>query len=115
MDARKPILGPIFEKRNFDKRQYRDLIKSRKFEAKQNISDSLLHSLYSVKPKKCWGTWKTKVCDSNYVLPNIDGATNEKSASDLFKRYFEKITNSVDEKFNDKMFQKLKKIIPPAH
>ncbi len=31
MDARKPRLGPIFEKVNFDKRQSRDLIKSRKF------------------------------------------------------------------------------------
>ena len=67
-----------------------------------------------MKPKKFWGTWKTKVCDSNYVLSNIDGATNVKSASDLFKRYFEKITKSVDEKFNDKMFQKLKKIIPSS-
>ena len=82
LNAKKPRLGPLFEKRNLDKRLYRDLIKSRKFEAKQNISDSLLHSLYNAKPNKFWGIWKTKVCDSNYVLPNIDGATNEKAASD---------------------------------
>jgi len=48
MGANKPRCGPIFEKRNVDKRLYRDLIKSRKLEAKQNISDSLLHSLYTV-------------------------------------------------------------------
>src|SRR5438132_801774 len=49
LGANKPRWGPIFEKRNVDKRLYRDLIKSRKLEAKQNISDSLLHSLYNAK------------------------------------------------------------------
>ena len=52
MGANKPRCGPIFEKRNVDKRLYRDLIKSRKLEAKQNISDSLLHSLYNAKTNK---------------------------------------------------------------
>ena len=65
--------------------------------------------MYNAKTNKFWGTWKTKVCDSNYVLPNIEGAINEKQASELFKFNFEKITNSVDKKFNDEMSQNLKK------
>src|ERR1700759_4361241 len=81
-------------------------IRSRKSEAKQNMSDSLLYSLYNGRTAKFWGTWKNKVCDSNYVLPNIEGSNNEKSALELFKMYFDRITNSVDEKFNTKMSQK---------
>ena len=111
IDAGKPRFGPIFEKRNSDKRLYRDLIKARKFEAKQNVSDSLLQSLYNAKTNKFWGTWKNKVCDSNYVLPNIDGATNEETASELFKSYFDKIANSMDDKYNIDMSQKLKKLM----
>jgi len=107
----KPRAGPIFQKRNEDKRKYRDMITLQKQNSKQSLSDSLLYSLYNGDSSNFWGTWKKKVCENSRTLPNIVGTVSEATACDMFKAHFNNICNSVDSKFDANMSLKVQELI----
>ena len=111
VDVGKPRAGPIFQKRNEDKRKYRDMIKLQKLNSKQALSDSLLISLYNGDSKKFWEIWKKKVCERSRTLPNIAGAVSESTACDMFKTHFSNVCNSVDPSFDANMSLKVQELI----
>lgn len=100
----KPRNGPIFEKRNLDKKCYRSMILLRKSQSKQEISNSLLHSLYQGNGAKFWQTWKSKALNNQQVTPKIKGAKSEASACQIFKSYFDKLYNNNDNDFDNSMY-----------
>ena len=111
VNAGKPRAGPIFQKRNEDKRKYRDMIKLSKLNSKKSLSDSLLNSLYSGDSKNFWSTWKSKVCEKSRTQPNIVGAVSESAACDMFEAHFNDICNSVDSNFDASMALKAQELI----
>lgn len=107
LDGGKPRSGPIFLKRNADRNAYRSMIHQNRTKSKQGLSDTLLHSLYSGKLTKFWKTWKTKVCENKQIIPNIEGTYSELEAVKSLKVYFEKLCNSIDEKFDENISKRL--------
>lgn len=100
--AGKPRYGSVFIKRNEDKNVYRQQIKANKLKNKVSMSDSLAYSLYNHNSVKFWSTWKNKICNKPSTV-KIKGCTTEEGALLLFKDYFENISNSTDEKYEQKM------------
>jgi len=109
--AGKPRSGPIFLTRNAVKREYRYLIRIHKNQQNQDMSDSLSYSLYNAQIAKFWTTWKGKVCHSSKMLPNIEGAISEKTASVLFKNYFENLCKPSDAQYEKALSEKVHKLI----
>lgn len=98
----RPRWGPIFEQRNRDKKIYRSLIQTRKSDNKQDLSNSLLYSLYNEEGAKFWKIWKNKAANNPFSLPKIEGASSESSACNMFKSYFAQL-NTSDSDFDSKM------------
>lgn len=107
----KPRSGPIFEKRNSDKKQYRSLIQVRKSTEKLDISNSLLYSLYNETGTKFWKNWKNKTNNSPTVTPKIVGTESDASACVEFKSYFEKLSAMTDHAFDNGMRSKFYKLL----
>ena len=93
------------------KKLYRCCIKSKNIEKDQSLSDSLLYSLYNGKGNQFWKTWKGKVCGSEKAKVNIEGASADISASEIFKLHFEKTCSTVDIDYEKCMQQKFNELL----
>lgn len=107
----RPKNGPLFEQKNYDKKQYRNLIHKQKLNEKQEISNSLVSSLNCKSGSKFWNTWKSKAVNKPPILPKIVGANSESSACNVFKEYFKELYGSVDNDFDSKMHNKFKTLL----
>lgn len=109
--AGNPRCGPIFVKRNEDKKNYRHLIRCGKEKEKKNISSNLLSSLCNKNKTNFWKIWKGKVCNNGKVIPKIEGSHSVELASDKFKLYFEDLNNNVDNEFESAMESKFNSLL----
>jgi len=110
LNAGKPRSGAIFENRNLDKKKYRERILLNKNKSKTEISDSMLHCLYSGNSVNFWKNWNKKLNEKQTSLPIIVGCNSPTSAVHAFKEFFDKINNTIDENFNNSMSNKFNEL-----
>lgn len=70
-----------------------------------------MYSLYNGKGNQFWKTWKGKVCGSEKAKVNIEGASADISASEIFKLHFEKACSTVDIDYEKCMQQKFNELL----
>ena len=86
--AGRPRSGPLFTKRNSDKRTYRIAIRKRQSDATSAFTNDLNDALLSKRGKDFWKCWNAKFERNSPLSSSIDGVTDQVEIVHNFAEYF---------------------------
>jgi exonuclease III len=110
--AGKPHSGPVFEARKKGKYSYKSVIRQRKMQQTDSISNSLHDALINKDHTTFWKMWKSKMGSKNGLPKNVNNFSNEPDIANAFAKSFSDAcsSNSTDrniELFNEFSAMKL--------
>jgi len=102
-DAGRPRTGPIADKRNSDKRKYKNMLSRERRAETQSYTNDLHDALISKTGTSFWKCWRSKFEKKNKSSQVIDGLADDTQIAEAFAEHFRKTCTSVNEGQSDRL------------